>query len=101
MTEQATPIEPAAETVKAFNTLLAERGLTFYIVDKLVGAVQHGVIGIRPAGLSNVLARAIDREEYARSSSVWSSGDAQLGRPRTGSPKHMALLALVDRLKAS
>jgi hypothetical protein len=101
MTEQITPIEPAAETVKAFNQLLAERGLAYYIVDKVVGELRHGVIGIRPAGASNLFARAVDREEYARSSCSWSSGDATIGRLRTGSPKHRALLALVARLKAS
>jgi hypothetical protein len=93
--------ESAAETVRTFNLLLAERGLAYYIVDKLVGEMRHGVIGVRPAGLSNVLAPAVAREEYTRSSSSWSSADATIGRPRTGSPKHVALLALVDRLRAS
>jgi hypothetical protein len=101
MTEQSTPIEPAAETVKAFNTLLAEKGLTYYIFDRLVGEMRHGVIGLRPAGAANVFAKAVDREEYARNSSIWSRSDETIGRPRTGSPKHMALLALVARLKAS
>lgn len=101
MTEQTLPIEPAAETLKAFNQLLAEKGLTAYVVDKLVDDRRHGVIGIRPAGMSNVFAKAVDREEYARSSCSWSSADAKLGRPRTGSPKHLALLVLVARLKVS
>jgi hypothetical protein len=101
MNEHTTPVEPAAETVKAFNNLLAEKGLAYFIVDKLVGEMRHGVIGVRPAGAGNVFARAIDREEYARSSSSWSCADATIGRPRTGGPKHMALLALVARLKAS
>ena len=96
MNSQPTALEPAAETVRTFNALLAEKGLAYYIVDKLVGEVRHGVIGIRPAGLSNVLAWAIDREEYSRSSSIWSSGDATVELPRTGSPKHLALLALVE-----
>lgn len=101
MTDHTTPIEPAAETVRTFNQLLAEKNLAFYIVDRLVGELRHGVIGIRPAGAGNVFARAIDREEYARSSSSWSSSDVTLGRPRTGSPKHLALLALCKRMKAS
>lgn len=99
MTEH-TLLEPAAETVRTFNNLLAEKGLTYYICDRLVGEMRHGVIGIRAAGAANVFARAIDREEYARSSSIWSSGDASIGRPRTGSPKHRALLALVARIQA-
>jgi len=63
MTNQMTLLEPAAETVKAFNQLLAERGLAYYIVDMLVGELRHGVIGIRPAGAGNVFAKAVDREE--------------------------------------
>jgi len=101
MTDQTTSIEPAAETIKAFNNLLAEKDLTAYVFDRLVGELRHGVIGIRPAGAANAFAKAIDREEYARSSSTWSSADATIGRPRTGSPKHRALLALVVRMKAS
>lgn len=99
MTEHTTPIEPAAETVRTFNQLLEEKNLAYYICDRVVGELRHGVIGIRPAGAGNVFARAIDREEYARSSS-WSSSDATLGRPCTSSSKHMALLALFERMKA-
>jgi hypothetical protein len=101
MTEQTTPVEPAAATVDAFNQLLAEKGLTYYIFDRLVGEMRHGVIGLRPAGAANVFAPAVDREEFVRSSSSWSSADANIGRPRTGSPKHLALLALVERMWAS
>lgn len=91
----------AAETVKAFNSLLAEKGLTFHIVDQLVGEERHGLISVRLAGLGNAFAKALDKEMYRRSSVSWSSADAQLGRPRTGGPKHLALLALVARLRAS
>lgn len=101
MNGQITPLEPAADTIRTFNNLLAERQLAFYICDRLVGELRHGVIGLRPAGAGNGFARAIDREEYARSSSSWSSADATIGRPRTGSPKHRALLALVERMRAS
>lgn len=69
MTDNTTPIEPAAETVRTFNQLLAEKNLAFYIVDKLAGELRHGVMGIRPAGPGNVFARAIDREGYVRNSS--------------------------------
>jgi hypothetical protein len=93
--------ESASDTVRTFNNLLAERGLAYYVVDRLVGDVRHGVIGLRPAGAGNVFARAVDREEFARSSSSWSSADATIGRPRTGSPKHLALVALVERMRAS
>jgi hypothetical protein len=96
-----TTLEPAASTVREFNNLLAARGLTAYVFDRLVGEMRHGVIGIRPAGLGNVFAPAVDREEYARSTASWSSADATIGRPRTGGPKHRALLALVAKLKAS
>lgn len=34
MTEQTTPVEPAAATVNAFNQLPAEKGLTYYIFDR-------------------------------------------------------------------
>lgn len=101
MNNQTTPLEPAADTIRTFNNLLAERGLTYYICDRLVGELRHGVIGLRPVGSGNVFAKAVDREEYIRSSSSWSSADATIGRPRTGSPKHRALLALVARMNAS
>jgi len=101
MNYQPTPVEPAANTVREFNNLLAEKGLTAYVFDRLVGEMRHGVIGIRPAGLGNVFAAAVDREEYARSTASWSSADAAIGRPRTGGSKHLALLALVARLKVS
>jgi hypothetical protein len=101
MNEQTTPVGPAAATLREFNNLLAEKGLAYYIVDRLVGDRRHGVIGLRSAGAGNIFAPAVHREEYARRSSTWSSADAQLGRPRTGSQKHMALLALVERMKAS
>lgn len=100
MNEHA-PIESAARTVKIFNAPLVEKGLTAYVFDRLVGELRHGVIGIRPAGLANVFAKAVDCEKYARSSSTWSSADATIGHPRTGSPKHRALLVLVERIKAS
>jgi hypothetical protein len=101
MNEQSTPLEPAAETIRAFNALLAEKRLAYYVFDRLAGDVRHGVIGLWPAGAGNIFAPAVDREEYCRSSSTWSSTDATLGRPRTGSPKHLALLALVARMKGS
>jgi len=101
MTDQATTIEPASQTVKTFNNLLADRGLTYHIVDQLVGEERHGLISVRPAGLSNAFAKAVDKELYSRRGISWSSADAQLGRPRTGGSKHLALLALMARLKAS
>lgn len=100
MNDQTTTLQPAAETVKEFNSLLAAKGLTYYIFDRLVGEVRHGVIGLRPAGAANVFAKAVDREEYPRNSSVWSRSDETIGRPRTGSPKHLALLALCQCMKA-
>lgn len=96
-----TAIEPAAETVKIFNNLLAEKGLAYFVFDRLVGQVRHGVIGLRPAGAANVFAKAVDREEYVRTSASWSSSDTTIGRLRTGSPKHRAVLALVERMKTS
>jgi hypothetical protein len=101
MNDLTTPVEPAADTVREFNNLLAERGLAAYLFDRLVGEMRHGVIGIRPAGAAHVFAAAVDREEYARNSSSWSNADAVIGRPRTGGSKHLALLALVARLKVS
>jgi hypothetical protein len=100
MNDQPTALQPAAETVKDFNNLLAAKGLTYHVFDRLIGEMRHGVIGLRPAGAANVFVRAVYREEYARNSSVWSRSDETIGRPRTGSPKHLALLALCQRMKA-
>lgn len=92
--------ESAADTIKAFKAILAEKNLDYYIVDQLVGEGRHGLIGVRLAGISNAFARAVDKEMYSRSSVGWSSADATIGRLRTGSSKHLALLVLTQRLKA-
>lgn len=93
-------LEPARETIKAFEELLAAKGFDYYITWCWEGWRRYGVIGIRPGGAANVLAPAIDREVFARSDSTWGDADRTIGRVRTGSPKHLAIRALLTRLAA-
>lgn len=106
MTGQTTaPViyEPAADTARAFEKLLAERGLGYYIVWTWAEWRRHGVIRIVTLdayGKPDWTKEAFAREVFARSTSSWGASDAVVGRVRTGSPKHLALLALIAKLNA-
>lgn len=92
--------QPASETVKQFQQLLADNNLAYYISWRWEGWRKHGVVGIMPKCEWYALLPAIDREEFSRASSTWGTNDRTLGRVRTGSPKHLAILALYKRLVA-
>jgi hypothetical protein len=91
-------IEPAQETVTAFKELLASKGLAYFVSWRWEGWRKFGIIGVRPAGQSQALAPAVDREEFARSTSRFTAADRVIGKVRTGSPKHLAISALSRRL---
>jgi len=94
--------QSAADTVRAFENLLIEQGLGYYIVSTWVGWRRHGVICIVPLdarGEPDWTKHPIIREEFARSTSAWGQADRPVGRVRTGSPKHVALLSLIQRLR--
>jgi hypothetical protein len=96
--------EPAADTAKAFQALLAERGLGYYIVHTWVEWRRHGVIRVVPLdakGKADWTEPAVQREVFARSTSSWGPSDSVVGRVRTGSPKHQALLNIIERIRAS
>lgn len=94
--------EPAADTAIVFKSLLAEKGLGYYIVSTWVGWRRHGVIRVVPLdarGEPDWTKPPVQREEFPRSSSAWGQSDKVVGRVRTGSPKHAALLNLIQRMK--
>lgn len=89
---------PAAESVQSFKQLLADQGLAYFVTWRWEGWRKFGVIGVRPAGVENALEPALEREEFARSNSSFTAADRLIARVRTGSPKHLAILALTARL---
>jgi hypothetical protein len=91
-------LEPAQETVAAFKELLASKGLSYFVSWRWEGWRKFGIIGVRPAGQAQALAPAVDREEFARSTSRFTAADRVIGKVRTGSPKHLAISALSRRL---
>ena len=98
--QKATVHQPAGDTVKAFLNLLATRRLGYLIVWSWNGWRRDGVIRVFPLTEQGALDthHLLEKEVFSRSSSDWSSADAVVRRVRTGSPKHIALLALVDRI---
>jgi hypothetical protein len=95
-----TVLQPAAETAPGFEQLLAANNLSYYISWRWEGWRKHGVIGITEKCEWYELPPVLEREEFSRASSKWGSKDRTLGRVRTGSPKHSAILALYQRLAA-
>jgi hypothetical protein len=93
-------LQPASETVKEFEQMLTENNLSYYISWHWAGWRKHGVIGITRKCEWYELPPVLDREEFSRASSAWGAKDRTLGRVRTGSPKHLAILTLYHRLVA-
>lgn len=99
---QAVIYEPAADTARAFESLLAEKELGYYIVSTWSGWRRHGVIRVVPLdarGEPDWTKQAVVREEFVRSTSLWRQSDRVVGRVRTGSPKHQALLNIIKQLR--
>ncbi len=95
--------ELAADTAKAFESMLAEKGLGYYIVSAWAGWRRHGVIRVVPLdaqGEADWTKPPILCEEFVRSTSSWRKSDRVVGRARPGSPKHQALLNIIQRLTA-
>ncbi|MBK4733030.1 hypothetical protein [Noviherbaspirillum pedocola] len=92
--------EPAADSVKAFQALLAKHRLGYLIVWTSAGWHKHGVIRVFPLTENGALdtRHLVFAEEFTRSNSSWGVADRVLGRVRTGSPKHRAILALLASL---
>jgi len=62
--------EPAADTAKAFESMLAEKGLGYYIVSAWAGWRRHGVIRVVPVdaqGEADWTKPPILCEEFVRS----------------------------------
>jgi len=103
MNTETVVYQPAADTVRAFENLLTEQGLGYYIVSTWTGWRRHGVIRVVPLDARREpdwTKPPVQREEFARSTSAWGQSDRVIRRVRTGSPKHVALLNIIQRLKA-
>jgi hypothetical protein len=101
MARQEAPMrELASDSVEAFEALLAKHCLGYLIIWTWAGWTKHGVIRIFPLTEQGALdtRQLLASEKFARSNASWGKSDQVLGRVRTGSPKHRAILALVDSL---
>src|SRR5690349_7764804 len=90
----------ASDSVEAFEALLAKHHLGYLIIWTWAGWRKHGVIRIFPLTEQGALdtRQLLASEEFARSNASWGKSDQVLGRVRTGSPKHRAIVALLDSL---
>lgn len=90
--------EPTAVTAARFLMLLRRHGLEYGITYQWVGRCRHGVIEVFDAALGP-FDGAVACERFSRSSRLWTEADARVGAMRTGSPKHLAVKALVATLE--
>lgn len=90
--------EPTAVTVARFIAQLKRRGLEYGITYEWVGRCRHGVIEVFDAAL-RPFDGAVACERFSRSSHLWTEADGRIGTMRTGSPKHLAVKALVATLE--
>ena len=91
--------EAAQVTVAEFLQLLAANDLDYWITWYWVGQVRHGTIHLTEKQPNPYATRVkLDSQTYTRTSTQWGTGDATLGRLRTGSPKHRAVQRLTLKL---
>jgi len=97
-TAPATRGEPTAELAYRFKTMLQARNMGYTITWQwdATGKNRHGVIRVfyedKPG--------TVDEAVFARSTHVWADADSRIGKLRTGSPKTLAIKALLARLEA-
>ncbi|MDB5854791.1 MAG: hypothetical protein JWR22_2832 [Herminiimonas sp.] len=100
ITRANTPLDSLSgvDTVILFKQLLACHGLSYFITSSWEGWRRHGRIGITERAEWFELKPTLEAEEFARSSSSWGAADQKVGRIRTGSPKHRAIVALIEKI---
>jgi hypothetical protein len=96
--ETRTAQEPTAVTAARFFALLKRHGLEYGITYEWVGRCRHGVIEVFESALGP-FDGAVACERFSRSTHLWTEADARIGTMRTGSPKHLAVKALVATLE--
>lgn len=89
-----TQLEPASVTVKNFLDFLAANGWEYKIHGVYRDKVRHGYIQVKVKGLEI----GLDFETFERATWRWDAADTTIGTVRTGSPKHLAIKALYERL---
>ena len=90
--------EPTAVTTARFLSLLKRHGLEYGITYEWIGRCRHGVIEVFDAQLGP-FDGAVACERFSRNTHLWTEADGRIGTMRTGSPKHLAVKALVATLK--
>jgi hypothetical protein len=90
--------EPTAITATRFFSLLKRHGLEYGITYEWVGRCRHGVIEVFESALGP-FDGAVACERFSRSTHLWTEADRRIGTMRAGSPKHLAVNALVAALE--
>ncbi len=99
MNSPYTPLlnEPAAQTTARFIAFLRRHDLEYGITWQWVGRVRHGLLEVYHTALGpcdgNVLA-----QPFERNTATWADSDCRIVKVRTGSPKHLAIKAALQRL---
>jgi hypothetical protein len=81
-----------------FLALLEARGLAYTIAWQWDASSKYrnGVIIVHTA--AGPQAGAVAEAVFVRNTHFWTPADERIGKLRTGSPKHFALLALIKRI---
>lgn len=96
--ETRTAQEPTAVTAARLLSLLKRHGLEYGITYQWVGRCRHGVIEVFESALGP-FDGAVACERFSRSTHLWTEADGRIGTMRAGSPKHLAVKALVATLE--
>lgn len=90
--------QPTAVTAARFLSLLKRHGLEYGITYEWVGRCCHGVIEVFESALGP-FDGAVACEQFSRNTQLWTVADGRIETMRTGSPKHLAVKALVATLE--
>lgn len=90
------PLETAAITAMRFQNLCRQLGLNWAITWFWCERRKHGRLLVRDPETCSLVVRL----DYARSTSIWTGSDSYIDRGvRTGSPRHLAILAAIEQIK--
>ena len=89
--------EPAAQTTARFMAVLRHYDLDYGITWQWAGRVRRGVLEVFHNDLGP-LSGNILTQPFERNTATWEDSDCRIGVVRTGSPKHLAIRAALQRL---
>lgn len=89
--------EPAAQTTARFMAVLRRYDLDYGITWQWVGRVRHGILEVYHNDLGPCEGNVLT-QRFRRNAATWVDSDCGIGKVRTGSPKHFAIKAALQRL---